>query len=146
MAKVLLQQRRKATSGKLGDDNTNYFYSIIKHRRLQQAITQLKNKHGESQHGTTTIANILVEFYQELLGQKGHSRTRAFRSFLLNGTILTLEQQLQLVQPYNEKNVKTSMLSIDKNKSPGPYEYVSEFFRSAWKIIGADINTSLELF
>lgn len=72
-----------------------------------------------------------MEFYQELLGQKGHNRTREFRRFLLNGIVLTIEQQLQLVQPYNEKDVRNSMSNIDKNKIPGPDGYGSEFFRAA---------------
>lgn len=37
-AEVFRQQTSKATWLKLGDDNTRYFYSVIKHRRIQQAI------------------------------------------------------------------------------------------------------------
>nr|XP_009594786.1 uncharacterized protein LOC104091210 [Nicotiana tomentosiformis] len=43
LAEVYLQQKSKATWIKLGDDNIRYFYSVIKHKRLQQAITQLKD-------------------------------------------------------------------------------------------------------
>lgn len=35
IAKKKLQQRSKATWLRLGDDNTRYFYSVIKHKRLQ---------------------------------------------------------------------------------------------------------------
>lgn len=39
MAEVLLQQRSNDAWVKLGDDNTSYFYSVIRHIRLQQTIT-----------------------------------------------------------------------------------------------------------
>lgn len=130
MAEVFLQQRSKTTWVKLGDDNTSYFYSVIKHKRFQHAITQLRDKHDEVQHDPTVIANILVEFYQELLGQKKQSRTRAFRRFLLNGRVLSVRRQLQLAQPYGENDVKESMFSINKNKSPSPDGYGSEFFKA----------------
>lgn len=38
LAEVFLQQRSKATWIKLGDDNNIYFFSVIKHRKLQRAI------------------------------------------------------------------------------------------------------------
>ncbi|XP_060210448.1 uncharacterized protein LOC132637368 [Lycium barbarum] len=43
MAEMFLQQQSKATWLKLGDDCTKYFFAVIRHRRLQQAITQLKD-------------------------------------------------------------------------------------------------------
>lgn len=43
LAKIYLQQRSKATWIKLGDDNTKYFYSVIRHKKLKQTTTQLKN-------------------------------------------------------------------------------------------------------
>lgn len=44
MAEIFLHQRSKETWLRLGDDNTRYFYSIIKYKRLQQTITQLVGK------------------------------------------------------------------------------------------------------
>lgn len=50
MAEVFLQQRSKATWIKFGDDNSKYFFSVIKDRRLQHATTQLENEYGVVQH------------------------------------------------------------------------------------------------
>ncbi|XP_075095833.1 uncharacterized protein LOC142173857 [Nicotiana tabacum] len=92
------------------------------------------------------IARIFVEYYQELLGKKTQGRLRAFRSFLINGPTLSVEQQLQLVQPYEAKDVKDALFSIDKNKSPGPDGYGSEFFEASWGIIGAEITKAMLKF
>uniref|UniRef100_M1D6X1 Reverse transcriptase n=1 Tax=Solanum tuberosum TaxID=4113 RepID=M1D6X1_SOLTU len=47
MAERFLQQQSKATWLKLGDNCTRYFFSVIKHQRLQQAITQVKDDQVE---------------------------------------------------------------------------------------------------
>ncbi|KAK4719178.1 hypothetical protein R3W88_017516 [Solanum pinnatisectum] len=44
LAELFLQQRSKVNWLKLGDDNTSYFYSVIKYRGLKQATTQLKDE------------------------------------------------------------------------------------------------------
>ncbi|KAH0781413.1 hypothetical protein KY290_001011 [Solanum tuberosum] len=127
MAEIFLQQRSKATWIKLGDDNTKYFFSVIKHRRLQHAITQLEDKHGVIQHEQEAIAAIMVDYYTELLGRKQIHRVRAFNSFLKAGRILDITKQFELIRPYTKKEVKQAMFSIDKNKSPGPDGYGSIF-------------------
>lgn len=49
LAEMYLQQRSKVNWIRLGDDNDNseYFYSFIKHRRRQHAIAQLKDNKEE---------------------------------------------------------------------------------------------------
>ncbi|XP_019244584.1 PREDICTED: uncharacterized protein LOC109224460 [Nicotiana attenuata] len=72
MAEVYLQQKSKAKWLILGDENTKYFHSVIKHKRLQQATTQLKDGQGIWQNDPTVIANMFVNFYTDLLGTRGN--------------------------------------------------------------------------
>jgi len=110
LAEVFLQQRSKVNWIKLGDDNTRYFYSIIKHKRLQQATNQIRDKEGNMQTENTSIAKMFVEYYEELLGKKEMYRIKAFGSFLKNGHMLTIPQQLELIKPYAAK--KASKLCL----------------------------------
>nr|XP_009792506.1 PREDICTED: uncharacterized protein LOC104239547 [Nicotiana sylvestris] len=71
------------------------------------------------------IARLFVEFYQELLGSKASTRTKAFKSFLSNGHVLTFEQQMEVLQPNSNKDVNKAMFSIDNNKSFGPNGYIN---------------------
>lgn len=87
-----LQQKIKATWIQLGDDNTSYFYSVIKHMKLKQAETQLKNEQGEWEHNPNNIAQLFVEYYEGLLGHTTTSRIHAFMSMLNRGPILSVEQ------------------------------------------------------
>ncbi|XP_059294650.1 uncharacterized protein LOC132047650 [Lycium ferocissimum] len=111
---MYLRQRSKATWLNLGDDNTSYFYSVIKHRVLKQ--------------------------YKELLGKKASIRTGAHPKLLKKGNTLSIEQQVQLIQEFTEADVKAAMFSIDKNKSPGLDSFGNGFFKSSWNIEGKDIT------
>lgn len=136
LAEIYLQQRSKAVWIKLGDDNTQYFYSVIKHRKLKHSITQLKDRAEEWQNKPNDIARIFVEYYEDLLEKRDDSRTRVNNRVLQEGTILTIDQQMELLQPYTDKDVKKALFNIDRNKSFGPDGYGSGFFRDAWDIIG----------
>ncbi|XP_075091778.1 uncharacterized protein LOC142171947 [Nicotiana tabacum] len=53
-----VNQMSKVTWIRLEDDNTKYFYSVIKHMRLKQATTQLNDSSGVWQINATNIALI----------------------------------------------------------------------------------------
>ncbi|KAH0704370.1 hypothetical protein KY285_018648 [Solanum tuberosum] len=147
LAEVYLQQQSKVTWLRLGDDNTRYFHAIIKHRRLKQATTRLKDDQGNWQTDPDTIANIFVSYYKDLLGRKEPHRRKANKNLLKNGNVLTIDHQINLLAPFPEKDVKTAMFSIDINKSPGPDGYGAGFFKSSWNIVGKDITEAvLEFF
>lgn len=80
-----------------------YFYSIIKHRKLKQATTQLKDLSGNWQTDLEVIAGLFVNYYERLLGRRSYSKVSAFNSILKNCQVLTIEQQLDLVRPFAEK-------------------------------------------
>lgn len=68
LAEMFLQQKCKANWIKIEDDNTKYFYSVIKHRRLQQAITQIQDNHESWRTNQDVIAislQIAIQIYQE---------------------------------------------------------------------------------
>lgn len=44
-----------------------------------------------------------------------------------------------MIRAYTEKDEKKAVFSIEKNKSPGPDGYGSDFFQAAWGVIGHDV-------
>lgn len=131
----------------LGDENNRYFYSMIKHKKLQHAIIQLRDKYNCLQTEQEAIADILVDYYKELWGKKERHRIKAFNSILRRGQTLAIEQQLELIQPYTEKDVKQAIFSIDSNKSPCPDGYGSGFYKATWSVIGQEVtNAVLQFF
>lgn len=66
---------------------------------------------------------------------------------LRNGPVLSVEQQLCLLKPVSAKEVKSAILKIDSNRSPGPDGYGSGFFKAAWDIVGTSVTEAvLEFF
>ncbi|KAM3200902.1 hypothetical protein P3L10_033265 [Capsicum annuum] len=133
-----LQQRSKINWLQLGDDNTRFFHAVIKHKRLQHTIIQVRDKNGVLQTNQQVIAEAFVEYYQKLLGKKEQGKEITNAGILRQGTILNTEEQLTLVQAYTQKEV-----NIDINKSPGPDGYGSGFLRAAWSIVGPDVTQAV---
>ncbi|KAH0636375.1 hypothetical protein KY289_036290 [Solanum tuberosum] len=99
---VFLQQISKATWIRLGDDNTRYFYSVIKYRKLKQVTTQLKNTEGVWQTDPAVIAKLFVEYYEDILGTVTKHRVKA-HALINQGNVLSEEQQDRLVDIFLSK-------------------------------------------
>ncbi|XP_019257699.1 PREDICTED: uncharacterized protein LOC109235909 [Nicotiana attenuata] len=126
LAEVYLQQRSKETWMHLGDDNTSYFHSVIKHKKLNQAIIQIKNDLGELKTNQDIIAQIFVDYYQDLLGKKATIMVPAHPAILKRGIICSTTQQIQLIKEFTEEEVKAAMFSIDKNKALGQMKMLQQ--------------------
>lgn len=100
LAEMFIQQRSKATHIKLGDDNTRYFYSVIKHRKLKQTTIQLRDSSGNWQTDVDTIAGTFVNYYEELLGRKPNGRIHAVKWILDNGPLISVNQQLEIMKSF----------------------------------------------
>ncbi|XP_075103604.1 uncharacterized protein LOC142178173 [Nicotiana tabacum] len=143
VAQIFLQQRSKATWLRLGDENTRYFLSVIKHRKLTQAVTQLHDGNSHMQYDPNLIADIFVQFHKRL---QGDHRRKTSSCFLRNGHKLTIMHQLELLDPHSKKDVKDGMMSIYVNKSPEPDGFGSGFFKHAWNIVGGDTSEAVLVF
>ena len=49
------------------------------------------------------------------------------------------EVEQELIRQVTPKEMKASMFSIDRGKSPGPNGYTSQFFKVAWPIVREDV-------
>nr|XP_016459542.1 PREDICTED: uncharacterized protein LOC107783090 [Nicotiana tabacum] len=145
-AKSFLQQRSKATWIRIGDDNSKCFFSIIKHKKLQEVVMQLRDDNDVIHIEPEENAKIFVEYYKELLGKKAVDRTRAARRIMRNGPVLSTTQQMDMIKPYTYKYVRDSIFSIDNNKRPGLDGYGSDLVKMARRIVGKDATTTVLQF
>lgn len=129
-----------------GDENTKYFFSMIKRRTMQQSIMQIKDDSNQMQHEKTQIASIFVAYYKELLGTNGEPRTKSSGVIYDQGMKLTEEQQCQLLESVTDAEVKKVIWSMNINKNPGLNGHESGFFRDACSIIGMDICSAVHEF
>lgn len=63
-----------------------------------------------------------------------------------NGPSLSSEGARYLLAPIQDKEIKDTLFSIPKDKSPGPDGYTSHFFVKAWDIVGGDVLRVIQEF
>ncbi|XP_060217032.1 uncharacterized protein LOC132644455 [Lycium barbarum] len=63
LSELFLIQRSKATWIKLGDDNTKYFFALIKQIKLVQSVCQIQDEQSQVQHEQDKIAGVFVRYY-----------------------------------------------------------------------------------
>lgn len=84
LAESFLIQRSKANWIRQGDDNTPHFFSVKK-RRLIQSVTQIKDATNRMQHEHDKVVEVFVQYYQQLLGEKGPDRKQAHQCIFKQG-------------------------------------------------------------
>ena len=57
-----------------------------------------------------------------------------------------MEQQLDLCQPFSDKDIKEAMFDIPNHKSPGPDGFSSGFFNSSWSTTGPIVRAMVRKF
>ncbi|KAH0658124.1 hypothetical protein KY289_026872 [Solanum tuberosum] len=66
----------------------------------------------------TNVTKEAVGFYQKLLGQCNKHMKATHPEVLKDGPVLTREQQMFLIQPFNAVDVKEDLMSIGDSKAP----------------------------
>ncbi|XP_074305820.1 uncharacterized protein LOC141641042 [Silene latifolia] len=116
-------QKAKVQWSLKGDLNTSYFHHIIKNRMMLNKVFQIEDNDGmictEGSHTHTDEVNVNVV------------RKRA----CCNENHWDI-----LARSVTAEEVKNSIFSIPKSKSPGPDGYTSQFFRDAWDVIEDEVK------
>jgi len=61
---------------------------------------------------------------------KEHQRTKVDQQVIELGQYLTIKQQIQLCNPFNDSNIKEALFSIPNHKSPWPDRFNSGFYKA----------------
>lgn len=74
-----------------------------------------------------------------MLGITSPSKRQIQQAVIDEGRVLTIDQQLMLLQMVTEEEIKEALWSIPVHKSPGPDGFGSSFYRQAWEVIREDV-------
>ncbi|XP_074300723.1 uncharacterized protein LOC141632032 [Silene latifolia] len=140
-----LAQKAKAHWMQEGDDNTSYFHSIIKARRMSNKILTIQDMAGHHCNTIPEIEEAFIAYYKALLGSSKPVR-KIHVPVVRNGKVVSNEQGEEMVRDVTIEEIQIALKSIPANKSPGPDGYTSQFFKDASVIIEKGIIEAVQEF
>ncbi|XP_060967001.1 uncharacterized protein LOC133035175 [Cannabis sativa] len=102
---VFLRQQSKVSWLQNGDDNTRYFHSFLKKRRLENRITTFE-RNGMIVDDYNQVVEHFLNHFRNFMGKKSSATKRLDKHCINQGPVLSIEQQLRLIRPFKEKDVK----------------------------------------
>ena len=115
-------------------------------RRWPHSFTPWRMQGGSRVEGFDEVGQILLKYYQQLLGPHHVIRNHINPEIIQQGETISQEQQINLCADFTDREIKAAMFSIHKLKSPGPDGYSSGFFHSTWEKTGPLICTAIKHF
>ncbi|KAK7273814.1 hypothetical protein RIF29_14877 [Crotalaria pallida] len=114
-ATSFLKQKAKELWLKDGDQNTRPFHQAIKIRAYKNIILSIQDASGAIPSDQKQISDVFLNFYKDLLN--GPSTIWCMsEEEVMQGSTLTLEQQIRLVRPVIEDEITASLMSIHIDK------------------------------
>jgi len=80
--------------------------------------------------GFEEVAKTITTYYKKPLGAQYIGREGLNRTIMMSGPLLSVEQQLALLSPFFDKDIKEAIWSIPPTKSPGPDGFSSSFYKT----------------
>ncbi|KAH0729557.1 hypothetical protein KY290_000682 [Solanum tuberosum] len=126
-----------------GDANTAFFHSIIKDRRKNITIKNIKDMDGNWIEGDTAVANTAVKYFEDLSSEEVIEDDNVLN---VVKKVITEEDNAYITAPPTMQEVRDSVFSIDPDSSPGPDGLNGKFFQSTWHIIAYDLFKAISFF
>ncbi|GKB03041.1 RNA-directed DNA polymerase, eukaryota, reverse transcriptase zinc-binding domain protein [Tanacetum coccineum] len=140
----LLQQKAKIKCLSEGDQNTTYFYEILKSRKHKGRIKSICNENGNRYDGDK-VAKAFFEHFKKFLGTKQVVQPLSSVDINLEKT-LSEDEAKDMISMVTNDEIKEAIFDIDSNKASGPDGYTSRFFKKAWSIIGKEVYLAIRGF
>ncbi|XP_074313875.1 uncharacterized protein LOC141649075 [Silene latifolia] len=142
---MFLEQKAKVDWTAMGDDNTHYFHSQLKHRRAQNKVIQIKDQGGKLCTDSSAIQQAFIDYYHGLLGSSS-TVDNICESVIADGPILTAAHHEILTAEVSSEEIRKAMFDIGGNKAPGPDGFNSQFYKDTWEITGESVTKAVKDF
>ncbi|XP_062089596.1 uncharacterized protein LOC133796130 [Humulus lupulus] len=140
LAQLMLHQSPSSNLLQQEEDEAAAEYARMS--KLYEIFLRQKSKINWLRFGDENTAY----FHASFLGKSGALIGRVDLSCFQQGTVLSLDQQLDLIHPFSKKDVKRALFNIPTTKSLGPDGYGSGFYKAPWKDIGDEISEAILMF
>ncbi|XP_059663757.1 uncharacterized protein LOC132309469 [Cornus florida] len=142
----MLRQKSRMIWLKLGDSNSSYFHKSLASRINRNKIVSLTTAAGVVIVDPEAIKQETISHFQRLLGCSilltyGPSDLSQFITKSVPSNLLSL-----LESPPSPLEIQNCMLSLNRDKAPGPDGYNALFFQKTWHIVGNSIIKAISKF
>ena len=117
----VLRLKSRAIWMECGDDNTKYFQAFAKGWKQQNTIWELKNENNETVNTFENLADTGKKYFENIF-KEGQQTTIAevIRISQYFPESISEEDNMELMEEVSEEEVKATLHSFQKEKSPGP--------------------------
>ncbi|KAJ9536622.1 hypothetical protein OSB04_un000171 [Centaurea solstitialis] len=138
------RQRAKILWLHEGDKNSKFFHQVVKEKRNLSSIRSIVDSSGTYVQDDG-VAQVFVNHFQGFLGMVDsivdpHVPGEYFTSFL------SISESLHMIRPITDEEIRWAVFHIGNDKAPGPDGYTFKFFKSAWDIVGNDLQVAVDNF
>jgi exonuclease III len=135
------RQRYSIRYCRLGDENTRFFHACASARMRKNSIRVL-HENGVPAYSHQVKERILTDYYSSLMGS---SRTTTF-DFDVRAMYRPLPALADLERPFAEEEIRSALLTMRTDASPGPDGFSPGFFKTFWPLVKGDLSDLMAAF
>jgi hypothetical protein len=123
------------------DNNTAFSTELLMEKKKTYHILSTDDDVNVS--GDENLLKHATEYYKWLFGPGIGDALTLDHELWPEGDKVNTQENVELVQPFTEEEVKSALDQMEKNKAAGPDSFPIEFFQKCWSFIKQDM---LEMF
>jgi hypothetical protein len=137
--------RSRATWLKWGDSNTKKFHNLASFNKNKKHIWSIQSEADETSRGQENIKTEAVSYFKQLFKANGAQlpHETVTTASLYPRLVSDLEAS-DLFKPVSLPELKLILLHFNKERSPGPDGWTTEFFSHFFELVGPDLLLMVE--
>jgi hypothetical protein len=131
-------QRAKVRHIQEGGNNTKYFHLITNEKHRKKKIFQLEQDEGTIVE-ESNLKLFVTEYYKRLFGPPEQNHFSLLEDINSDIPQLSVDESNIMVANFTEKEVEEAIISMERNKAPGPDGFPAEFYQKIGEVIKEDL-------
>lgn len=128
-----------------GDQNTKFFQQMASHRKNINSIWELKKADGQTMKGFTELFEAPVEHFKEIYSEPDHHDMMGMLQVIENfPRMLNHNLNEYILQAISLEELSFALKYFQRDKSPRPDGWPSEFFLEFFDVTGEDLLNMVE--
>ncbi|KAK9063215.1 hypothetical protein SSX86_017085 [Deinandra increscens subsp. villosa] len=137
-----LRQKSRVKWTSLGDENSNFFHSVVNGRKAQNSIPGVLID-GAWVTKPSLVKREVFQFYRSLFKEHHTCRPKLLCSGIKK---LDDEDRVSLVETFSRQEIKEAVFECGSNKAPGPDGFNFRFVKRFWRFFEEDFFNIMKEF